>query len=225
MQHYSVVKTADKRKLVTVFEHCTQWLICYTPPTPIKAFREGEVEPVLGSLAGLDSTEAVAAEAAPINAITAFSWRFSGPVFFWDIITVVCPLFLLCTRMSANKHTHSHTMSNRQPDTVFLLYTSIHTPQVDTCYQIHKNICIYKHKYSLYLQCNICKHLPNHTNIHKHVKKRKGIYLRDGKLFFSVVGISQAFLLCCLKTSSTHDVHYNFEAFLIILCNQPRTLL
>ena len=70
-------KETDKRVLVKVFERCTQWLMCCAPPPGLL-----EMEPVLGSLAGLDSTAAVAASAVPINAITAFSGRFSGPIFF-----------------------------------------------------------------------------------------------------------------------------------------------
>lgn len=73
-------------------------------PSP-EAFREREMEPVLRSLAGLDSRAAAAAAA--INTITAFSGRFSGPVFFWGVISLSS--FLVLNRyVSKQIHIHTH---------------------------------------------------------------------------------------------------------------------
>lgn len=70
------------------------------------------MEPVLGSLAGLDSAVAAAA----INAITAFSERFSGPVFSWAVISLSSFLVL---HWYVSKRIHTFVlMSNRSQDAV-----------------------------------------------------------------------------------------------------------
>lgn len=69
----------SNKKMITKslqeFECRTQWQMCSTPPPRLPGMK-----PVLRSLAGLDSTTAAAAAA--INAITAFSVKFSRPIFF-----------------------------------------------------------------------------------------------------------------------------------------------
>lgn len=73
----------------------------YAPPLSCSE-RKGEMKPVLGSLASLDSVAA-----APINAITAFIvGDFQGQ--FYSETSLVYPPFLFPVGVSADKYTHSH---------------------------------------------------------------------------------------------------------------------
>lgn len=181
------------------------------------------MEPVLGSLAGLDSTAAAAA-AAPINAITAFSGRFSRPVFFWGVISLSS--FLVLHRYVSKQTDAFHT----QEQQTARYHSCIHTTQhmqfcTHTPNNTYMNIWIQKCDYSLYLLWHIHTNALRFTNTQKE-KKRAGIislYFKDDKLLFSVVGTSRDFPLCSSEIFwlAIHDVHYNSEASLIILCNQP----
>ena len=85
-------------------EHWTQWLMCYAPP-PGLSEREREMKPVLGSLAGLDST-AARQQQHPLMRLQLLAGDFQGQFSFEA--SLVCLLFFVCTGMSANKHAHSH---------------------------------------------------------------------------------------------------------------------
>lgn len=69
------------------------------------------MEPVLRSLAGLDSTAAAAVAAAPINAITAFSQRFSGPIFLRSVISLSSFLFSSFLCRQTNTHIYAQHLS------------------------------------------------------------------------------------------------------------------
>lgn len=76
-------------------------------PSP-KAFRHREIKPVLGTLAGLDSRAAAAAASAAINTITAFSGRFSGPVFFSGAVRLSSFLVSSLVSEQTNVHVYAH---------------------------------------------------------------------------------------------------------------------
>lgn len=170
--------------------------MCYAPP-PRLSEREREMEPALRSLAGLDSRAAAAAAA--INTITAFSGRFSGPVFFWGVIS-------LSSFLALNRHV-SKQMYTFTPMSNTYGYTTIHTWIYE---YISMNIaCIY---YGIFTQ--LCQTTLAFTN-----NKRTAIislYLKDDKLLFGVLGTF--LLLCSLEIFwlAIHHVHYNSEASLTI---------
>lgn len=93
VEQFPVIKLRDEYKRVMVVYHQTQWIMCYAPPPRLLK----KIEPVLRSLASPDS----GAVAAAINAITAFSGRFSGLCF--EALLVFPPILFFHCRL-----THRH---------------------------------------------------------------------------------------------------------------------
>lgn len=94
VEQFPVIKLRDEYKRVMVVYHQTQWIMCYAPPPRLLR----KTEPVLRSLASPDSGAAAAA----INAITAFSGRFSGLCF--EALLVFPPILFFHCRLTHHQY-------------------------------------------------------------------------------------------------------------------------